>query len=452
MIRNDSVVRYADASGVSIAYSVRGEGPIDLVRVPGVMTGILAADVDPVIAAHYDHLSRFARLVLLDRRGLGMSDPLVTGGAPPLEQQVEDVLAVMDTVGSQQAALYATADGGLVAMLFAAMHPNRTSALVLNSTWARLIRSAEHPDGMDPVDDSERRPLIRSQWGNVDAPWACESAAPSRLDDPQFRRLLARVQQVSASRAAASATLTNAESDVRSVLPLVQAPTLVLCGADRDPASDFLQLLQQSRYIAEQVPDAQLVLFPGADSYFGVHTPELGALIEEFLTGTRPPPLSDRILATVLFTDIVASTELLAEIGDQNWRALLDRYDAMVRIQLEQFHGRQINTAGDGMFATFDGPARAVRCAQAIADGARPLGVEVRAGVHVGECEVRGNDLAGLSVHIGARVCALAQAGEVLATSTVRDLVAGSGIQFVDRGRQVLKGVPGDWPLLAARA
>ena len=450
MIRDDAVVRYADADGVSIAYSIRGEGPIDVVRVPGVMTGILASDVDPVIAAHYDHLSRFARLVLVDRRGLGMSDPLVAGGAPPLEQQVEDIIAVMDTVGSQQAALYGGADGGLVAMLFAAMHPDRTSALVLNSAWACLIRSADHPYGMDPVVSDLRRPMIRAQWGDVDDPWAAEIAAPSRLADPNFRRLLARVQQVSASPAAASATLINAESDVRSVLPFVQAPTLVLCGGDRDPTTDWLQLLAQARYLADQIPNARLGLFPGADSYFGVHTPEMGALIEEFLTGTRPAPVSDRILATVLFTDIVASTERLTELGDRKWRSILDRYDTMVRAQLEQFRGREINTAGDGMFATFDGPARAVRCAQAIADGAHPLGIEVRAGVHVGECEVRGNDLAGLAVHIGARVCALAGAGEVLATSMVRDLVAGSGIEFTDRGNHALKGISGEWTILAA--
>jgi class 3 adenylate cyclase len=236
------------------------------------------------------------------------------------------------------------------------------------------------------------------------------------------------------------------EIDLRAALPLVQAPTLVL------HAELNLDMRGPSQFLVDHIANARLATFPGADRYFGVHTAEVGALVEEFLTGTRPSPLSDRILATVLFTDIVASTERLAEVGDREWRAQLDRHDAMVRSQLERFRGREINTAGDGFFATFDGPARAVRCAQAIADGARALQIAVRAGVHVGECEVRGDDLAGIAVHVCARVCALAQPGEVLATSTVRDLVAGSGIAFADRGRHELKGVPGEWAILAAEA
>jgi class 3 adenylate cyclase/pimeloyl-ACP methyl ester carboxylesterase len=445
------VIRYADAEGVSIAYCVRGDGPIDLVRVPGVMTGILASTIDPVIVSHYDHLASFARLVLLDRRGLGMSDPLVAGGAPQLEQQVQDMVAVMDAVRSTKAALYGGADGGMVALLFAAMHPDRTRALVLNSAWARFSRAADHPYGLDPAGVAQRRTRWRSQWGNVDDPWGYEIAAPSRLDDPNFRGLLARVQQVSASRAAAAATIGNPEHDVRAVLPLVQAPTLVLCGADRDPKVDFLELLGQAQYLVDHIPNARLALFPGADSYYGVHTPEIGALIEEFLTGARPVAVSDRVLATVLFTDVVASTERLVALGDQAWRAHLDRHDAIVRTQLARFRGREINTTGDGFLATFDGPARAVRCAQAIAQDARSLGIEVRAGVHVGECEVRGDDLAGIAVHVGARVCALAHAGEVLTTSTVRDLVAGSDIEFTDRGCHTLKGIPGEWTILAAQ-
>jgi class 3 adenylate cyclase/pimeloyl-ACP methyl ester carboxylesterase len=416
------------------------------------MTGILASGVDPVIGAHYDHLAGFARLILLDRRGLGMSDPLVAGGAPQLEQQVQDILAVIDAVGSAKAALYGGADGGLVALLFAAMHPDRTSALVLNSAWARLSRAPDYPVGLDPAYDERRRMLVRPQWGNVDDPWGFEFVAPSRHNDPNFRSVLARVQQVSASRAAALATIGNPEHDVRAVLPLVQAPTLVLCGADRDLKPDRFQLLGHSQFLVDHIPHARLARFPGADSYFGVHTPEIGSLIEEFLTGARPVPVSDRVLATVLFTDVVASTQRLVELGDQEWRAHLDRHDAMVRTQLERFRGREINTTGDGFLATFDGPARALRCAQAIADGARPLRIDIRAGVHVGECEVRGDDLTGIAVHIGARICALAQAGEVLATSTVRDLVAGSNIEFTDRGRQTLKGVPGEWTILAAKA
>ena len=441
-------VRYADADGVSIAYSVRGTGPIDLVRVPGVMTGILASMVDPVISAHYEDLVRFTRLILLDRRGLGMSDPLVAGGAPPLEQQVEDILAVMDTVGSRQATLYAGVGAGQVALLFAAMHPHRVSRIILNSSWARLFRADDYPFGPDPAEVDQMRAVMRAKWGNVDDPWAAAFAAPSRNNDPGFRRVLARVQQVSANPAAAVAS-TFTIDDVRAILPLVQAPTLVLCGAGRDP-EDEMSGAAHSRFLAEHIPGATLTMFPGGDSYFGADTPAIGALIEEFLTGTRPAPVSDRILAAVMFTDIVASTERLVQLGDQQWRAQLDRHDAMTRAQLQRFRGREINTTGDGFLAAFDGPARAVRCAQAIVDGALQLGIDIRAAVHVGECEVRGDNVAGIAVHIGARVLALADAGEVLATSTVRDLVAGSGITFTDRGIHTLKGVPGEWAILVA--
>jgi class 3 adenylate cyclase len=294
--------------------------------------------------------------------------------------------------------------------------------------------------------------LAAQRWGDLDDPAMIEWIALSRVDDPSFREVLARVQQVSASRAASAAqALVDLQADVRPVLELVRAPTMVLCGADFERLYGAASV-HPSQYLVDHLPDARLARFPGADISFGVHTPALGAMIEEFLTGTRPVIASDRILATVLFTDVAASTELLTEVGDHQWRKYLDRHDAMVRTQLDRFRGREINTTGDGFFATFDGPARAVRCAHAILDDARSLGIEVRAGVHVGECEVRGDDLAGIAVHIGARVCALAQPGEVYATSTVRDLVAGSGLDFAERGRHTLKGVPGEWTILAAQA
>ena len=366
-------VRYADAHGVSIAYSVRGGGPIDIVRVPGLLGSILASTVDPVIDAHYEHLGGFARLIQVDRRGLGMSDPLVAGGAPPLEQQVEDILAVMDTVGSRRVALYADVVAGTVALAFAAMHPERVSALVLNSAYARRSRAPDFPFGPPVGDYDRRREGVRLRWGDLDHPALLESASPSRAGDPHFRHMLARVQQVSASRAAAAAAMVvDTEHDVRAVLGLVQAPTLVLCPADRDIEGDDLEVLGKSQFLADHIPNARLALFPGSDIYFGVHTPEIGARIEEFLTGTRPAPASDRVLATVLFTDIVGSTEQLTELGDQAWRTRLDQHDAMVRTQLERFRGREINTTGDGFLATFDGPARGAmrprahkRCASA---------------------------------------------------------------------------------------
>jgi len=445
-------VRYADADGTAIAYCVRGDAPRALIRVPDIMSSILVSVVDPWVDAFNELLSRFARLIRLDRRGLGMSDPLASDDVPPLEQQVDDVLAVMDAVGVCQAALGGSGDGAQVALMFAATHPERVSALILNNAWARAFRAPHYPIGPDPASREQRRLQMLANWGDLDRPWGLESFAPSRRDDPTLPQLLARRQQVSASPGAAAAMYLNEGNDVREVLPFVHAPTLVLCPSGCHPRAESLQLIDHAQYLAEHLPNARLARLPGVDSYAGPGVPERAAIIEEFLTGTRPAPLGDRVLATVLFTDIVASTERVASRGDEAWRADLDRHDAMVRTQFQRFRGREVSAAGDGFFAVFDGPARAVRCAQAISEGAEAIGLGVRAGVHVGECEVRGDDLAGIAVHIGARVCALARPGEVLATSTVRDLVAGSGITFTERGTRTLRGVPGEWRVLAAES
>jgi class 3 adenylate cyclase len=437
-------VRYADAGGVNIAYEMRGEGEIDLVRLPGMMGGIVGGVLDPVAGAHYDHLASFTRLIRLDRRGTGLSDPLVAGGAPQLEQQVEDIVAVMDEVGSERAALYGAADGGAVAVLFAAMYPERVTALVLSGSWARFDAAEDYPMGRPAGEWAEAEEQIRTQWGNLDDPWLLDRVCPSRRDEPGFAQLLARLQQVTSSKAVAPSAVALFDADVRDVLPLVQAPTLVTCGADAE------NLVAQSSFLAEHIPNTRFVTFPGADNYFGVETPKLSVIIEEFLTGARPVVLSDRVLATVLFTDIVGSTEHAAELGDRGWKELLDAHDRLVREELARVGGTEVKQTGDGFLATFDGPARAIGCAQAIVRRAAHAGVEVRAGVHVGECEKRGSDLAGIAVHIGSRVCALAGPGEVYATSTVRDLVTGSLIQFTDRGRHELRGVPGEWTILAA--
>jgi class 3 adenylate cyclase len=438
-------VRYAHADGVSIAYEVRGDGAIDHVRVPGSLTGVLASYLDPLVSAQSDRYASFSRLISLDRRGTGLSDPLLAGAVPPLEQRVSDVIAVMDAVGSRRAVLNAGSDGCQVAILCAAMHPDRVDALVLINGFARFFCSDDYPFGLDPSLSAAAAERCQQQWGDLDNPWGLDVVSPSRRTEPGFRELLARIQQVCASPAVAAA-IAVPNGDVRDVLPLVQAPTLVMY-----PTDAGRDLPEHARFLAEHIPNARLASYSGADIYFGSMS-ERTALVEEFLTGARPAPTTDRVLATVLFTDIVSSTEQLAELGDREWRAKLDRHDAMVRTQLEQFRGLEINTAGDGFFATFDGPARAVRCAQAITEAARPLEIDVRTGVHAGECEVRGHDYAGIAIHIGARVCALAQAGEVLVTSTVRDLVAGSGITFTERGRHALKGVPDEWTILAADA
>jgi class 3 adenylate cyclase/pimeloyl-ACP methyl ester carboxylesterase len=434
-------VRYAAADGVRIAYEVRGDGPIDIVRVPGSLSGVVAKYLDPIAEAYADRLASFARLIDLDRRGTGLSDPLVVGALPPLEQRVADVLAVMDAVGSRSAVLVGAADGGQVAILCAAMHPSRVDALYLPNAWARLYRSEGYPYGLDPAVAGMAAQRCKDEWGNLDRPWGMP-LSPSRRDEPGFSEVLARVEQVSASPSVA-ATLNLNDGDVTDVLSLVQARTLVTYARDARR-----NIPSHARFLAEHIPHADLVGYPGGDIYFG-HTAvdERAAVFEEFITGSRPTPLSDRVLATVLFTDIVSSTFRVAELGDERWRKELDRHDTLVRDYLDQFRGREVSTAGDSFFATFDGPARAIRCAQAIVDAAQTVGLDVRAGIHTGECEVRGGDLGGIAVHIGARVAALAHAGQVLTTSTVKDLVAGSGITFADHGVHELKGIPEPWHL-----
>lgn len=444
-------IRYADADGVSIAYCVSGDGPVDLVRVPDVMSGILVGLVDPWVATFNERLARFSRLVRLDRRGLGLSDPLVWGSVPPLEQQADDVLAVMDAVGVERAALHGGGDGGQVAILVAATHPERVSALVLNSAFARAFRSRNYPYGRDRASWASAGDRMRAKWGDLERPWGIETFAENRPHEPGLSQLLARRQQVSASPGAASAVFLDEGNDVRELLPLVQAPALVLSPAGGHPRMETLQLLEHGRYLANHIPNARLATFAGIDAYLDTDVEDRAGLIEEFLTGARPAPSSDRVLATVLFTDIVGSTERLARVGDDAWRIDLDRHDAIVRHALARFRGRQVKATGDGVFAVFDGPARALRCAETIVQRARVLGIDVRAGIHTGECETRGEDFTGIAVHIGARVCELAVAGEVLATSTVRDLVAGSGIEFVERHVATLRGVAGQWTVLAVK-
>jgi class 3 adenylate cyclase len=321
------------------------------------------------------------------------------------------------------------------------MHPSRVDALYLPNAWARLYRSEGYPYGLDPAVAGMAAQRCKDEWGNLDRPWGMP-LSPSRRDEPGFSELLARVEQVSASPSVA-ATLNLNDGDVTDVLSLVQARTLVTYARDARR-----NIPSHARFLAEHIPHADLVGYPGGDIYFG-HTAvdERAAVFEEFITGSRPTPLSDRVLATVLFTDIVSSTFRVAELGDERWRKELDRHDTLVRDYLDQFRGREVSTAGDSFFATFDGPARAIRCAQAIVDAAQTVGLDVRAGIHTGECEVRGGDLGGIAVHIGARVAALAHAGQVLTTSTVKDLVAGSGITFADHGVHELKGIPEPWHL-----
>jgi pimeloyl-ACP methyl ester carboxylesterase len=435
--------RYAQSGDLSIAYQVLGEGPIDVVFVSGFISH-QELEWEFEVANPMHRLIPNARLITFDKRGTGLSErTLGYGGA---EDRMDDIRAVMDAAGSERAAVVGRSEGGPLSILFAATYPERVSALVLWNTYARGVRGPDYPEGLDPVQTKGFIELIGDKWGTGLGVEAFVGAA----DDDEQRRQLARFERNAATPKAAVEILTaNVEIDVRTALPAVSAPTLVL-HRRHDPVVPF----RLGKYAAERIPGARLVELPGA-----FHTSRADGgdddavdLIEEFLIGRRSerPAVIDRVLATVLFVDIVESTQRVAELGDHRWRELLDAFRAALRRELERFRGREVNTRGDDILATFDGPARAISCAQAIGNAARPLGIEVRAGLHTGEVELQGDDIAGIAVHIGARVAALAGAGDVLVTSTVRDLVAGSGIEFTDRGSHELKGVPGEWTILEA--
>lgn len=433
--------KYATSGGVSIAYQVLGEGVLDLLVVPGWVSNLEAAWEDPDRENFFRRLAQFSRLILFDKRGTGLSDRVVE--LPSLEVRMDDVRAVLDAVGSQRAALFGWSEGGPMCALFAATYPQRTSALVMVASYPRMMVAPDYAFGRTHEQLETFLGDIERDWGG---PVGIETRAPSRLGDEAFRRGWARYLRMSASpTAAATLARMNSQVDIRDVLPSIRVPTLIL-----HSVNDRALPVQASRYMAERIPGAKYIELQGID-----HLPYLSdsdaitGATEEFLTGMRHHDVDDRVLATVLFTDIVGATETAARLGDRRWRDMLARHHDAVRHELLQFRGREIDTAGDGFFAAFDGPARAVRCACAIGDALRPLGLEMRAGVHTGECEVMGDKVGGIAVHVGARIAARAAAGEVLVSRMVKDLVSGSGISFNDRGQQSLKGVPGKWQLFA---
>jgi pimeloyl-ACP methyl ester carboxylesterase len=438
--------RYAKSGDCHIAYQVVGRGPLDVVFIPGFVSHVEHAWDDPRLAHFFGRIASFARLILFDKRGTGMSDAVPLQQLPTLEQRMDDVRAVMDAAGSQRAALLGVSEGGPLNMLFAATYPERTAAMVVIASYARVAWAADHPFGAKPE-------LFRDLLDRMEQGWGkgvlLSAFAPSLAQDAAARAWWARFQrQASSPGAAVGVMRMSYETDVRPVLSAIRVPTLVL-----HRSGDLLMPVEHGRYLARHIPAARYVELPGTDHFF--FTGDADAYldrIEEFLTGERHAGESDRVLATVLFADIVASTERAAQLGDARWHALLDSFYGVARRQLERFRGREVDSAGDGFFATFDGPARAIRCGAAIGSGARSLGLELRVGVHTGECEVMGAKVGGIAVHIGARVAARADAGEVLVSGTVKDLVAGSGIAFDDRGAHVLKGVPGEWRLYAASA
>jgi class 3 adenylate cyclase len=434
------------ADGVHLAYQAFGEGPVDLVVLPGGWN--LEVEWEwPSVARFFRRLASFSRVIRFNMRGEGLSDPVAPRDWQTLEQRAEDMQAVLDAVGSQRTALLGGVFGGQMMTFFAATHPERTAALVLVGTTARFGWAPDYPWGR-PAEELESF-VASAEAGWEQGALLARMLAPSMADDPAFVSWITRLHRQSYTPGAASAAAPmTLETDLRDLLPTIRVPTLVLCRSGNQTAAP-----ESAHYLAGHIAGARLAELPGDEGvmYLG-DTDAVVDEVEEFLTGSRHAPEADRVLATVLFTDIVGSTERAAELGDRRWRDLLDSHDDTVRRQLERFRGREVNTVGDAFLATFDGPGRAIQCACAIRDAVRALGIEVRAGLHTGEIELRGEDVAGVAVHIGARVAACAGPGEVLVSGAVPPLVAGSGIAFEDRGERELKGVPGTWRLYAVES
>ncbi len=440
-------VRYARSGDVNIAYQIVGDGPVDLVFVPGFISNLESAWWHPSMAAFYRRLARFSRLIVFDKRGTGMSDRAT--GIADLETRMDDVRAVMDAARSSRAALLGYSEGASMAALFAATYPERTLALLMYSALVALRWSPETPWALTPEDFDRWVADIETRWGTTEyCDEQLRADAPSRADDDEFRRWYATRLRLGASpSAAAAAVRMAAESDIAAILPAIRVPTLVL-----HRSGDRLVPVHSGRYLGAHIPGAQYIELAGDD-----HLPWVGEYetlvlsIESFLGDVGRDDVSepDRAVTTVLFVDIVGSTQKAVELGDSGWRELLERYRALIRRQLVRYRGRELDTAGDGVFASFDGPARAIRCACSVSDETRAIGVEVRIGLHTGECEFIDGKLGGIVVHIGARIAAEAEPGEVLVSSTVKDLVAGSDIEFRERAVATLTGIPGPRQLFA---
>jgi class 3 adenylate cyclase len=433
--------RYVVVRDAAVAYQVFGEGPIDLLYAYGLGSHLDLMWEVPRTREVLVRLASFSRVIAFDRRGMGASDPVSLGAMPTWEEWAEDMLAVLDAAGSTRTAILASADAGPIAIMFAAMHPELVSALVLHNTSARYLAAEDVPFGVPEAGLDFLVGAIAEAWGTVDF----MRVADPNVGDEEHYRLAAQEMRASATPRTAAAMFDYLlrNGDVRPALPLIHAPTLVLHATDWPFFS-----IEHGRYLTANIDGAKFVELSGVG---GALDPTIADEVAEFLTGERPAVEIERILTTVLFTDIIGSTAKAASLGDHRWRALLDSHDKAVRAQLHRFRGREINTTGDGFVASFDGPARAIRCAQAIKEATASLGIELRIGLHTGECEVRGDDLGGLAVHVAARIGALAT-GEILVSGIVKDLVAGSGIEFTERGEHELKGVPGSWKLFAVAA
>lgn len=439
-----SEILYTDSGDLSIAYRIIGEGPPDLLVVPGFVSHCEELLRSRYLSKPYRAAASFGRLILYDKREQGLSDRV--GRPPTVEEMRDDALAVLEAAGSMHAAVLGASEGGAAAILLAATRPERCSHLILWGAYARVTEAPGYEQGLPRESMDLWGEQLRREWGG---PVAIDAFAPSWKGNAEAEEDWARFLRLGSSPAGTSELMAlYKDIDVREALPLISAPTLVMHRTE-----DAVVPIAQGRYLADNVPGARWIEFPGADHLIAAR--DCDAIldeIQEFVTGTRPAHPAERVLSTVLFTDIVESTARAAELGDRAWGDLLDRHDAVVRTEIERHQGHAIKTTGDGFLATFDGPARAIGCANAVANEVRELGIEVRAGLHSGECELRNGDIGGMAVHIGARVAAKAGPGEVLVSGTVKDLVVGSGIEFEDRGSAPLKGVPGEWRLYAVRA
>jgi pimeloyl-ACP methyl ester carboxylesterase/class 3 adenylate cyclase len=437
--------RYARNGAIHLAHQVLGSGPPDLLVVQsGANTHVDYVWMEPSLARFMRRLASFSRLITYDNRGVGLSDPVPGSAAPTMDEQVDDIRAILDETGCQRAVLVGNLAGCAPALVFAATHPERVQSLILLGGYARLRAGAGYPQGLDQADIDQIAGAILGTWGTgADL----DLIAPTMAASDEFRRWYAQVQRMSASPATAVAMARQwFEADVRSVLPAIRVPTLVLARA-----ANLLFPVQHTRYLAEHIAGAKYIEFPEADLlYFTGNAGQVLDAIEEFVTGMRPLPSPDRFLGTVLFVDVAGSTQLAAEIGDSRFRDLIDGFHQMVARQLDRYQGRLVDTAGDGALTLFDSPARAIACAEAVRDGVRALGLQVRAGVHTGEMEHGpAGEVRGIAVHTGARVAALAGPGEILVSRTIRDLVAGAPIRLDSRGVHQLKGVPGSWEVFA---
>lgn len=434
---------YARSGDVHIAYQVVGEGSVDLVYIPGFVSHVELAWEEPDHARFLSRLASFSRLILFDKRGTGLSDRVPNDQLPNLETRMDDLRAVMDAAGSDRAAVFGFSEGSNLGALFAATYPSRTTALVMYGSFAKRIWSPDYPWGTTLEARQQAYNVVEREWGS---PIGIDHYVPSKVDDKSFIQRYTTYLRHSASPGAAVALLRmNTEIDIREVLPTIQVPALVIHRTGDREAS-----IEEGRWIANRIPGALFTEVPGID-----HTPWVGdqdAIVDEvqkFLTGKRPMVEISRVLATILFTDIVASTQHAHKLGDQAWKILLEKHDFICRECIGRFRGQLIKSTGDGVHATFDGPGRAIACAQEILESGKDLGIEIRAGLHTGECELRDEEVEGVAVHLAARVAAVAGPGEVLVSRTVRDLVAGSGIEFIDRGDHKFHGFPDSWQVFA---